>query len=125
MDPDFWHARWEANQIGFHRDEINVYLERYWPALGLDPGSRVLAPLCGKSLDLLWLREQGHMVTGIELSRIAVQAFFEETESSPLYRSKGTSPAGHARALNYCAATSSTSRQPISARWMPCMTAQR
>ena len=55
MDPDFWHARWEANQIGFHRDEINVYLERYWPALGLDPGSRVLAPLCGKSLDMVWL----------------------------------------------------------------------
>ena len=83
MDPDFWHARWEANQIGFHRDEINVYLERYWPALGLDPGSRVLAPLCGKSLDLLWLREQGHMVTGIELSRIAVQAFFEENGVIP------------------------------------------
>jgi len=83
MDPDFWHARWEANQIGFHQDEINTYLERYWPTLGLAPGSRVLVPLCGKSLDLLWLREQGHTVVGVELSRIAIQAFFEENGVSP------------------------------------------
>lgn len=83
MDPDFWHARWEANQIGFHQDEPNAYLERYWPTLGLAPGSRVLVPLCGKSLDLLWLREQGHTVIGIELSGIAVQAFFEENGVSP------------------------------------------
>ena len=83
MDPDFWHARWEANQIGFHQDETNTYLERYWPTLGLAPGSRVLVPLCGKSLDLLWLREQGHAVIGIELSRIAVKAFFEENGVSP------------------------------------------
>lgn len=83
MHPDFWHARWEANQIGFHQDEINAYLERYWATLALAPGSRVLVPLCGKSLDLLWLREQGHAVVGIELSRIAVQAFFEENGVTP------------------------------------------
>jgi thiopurine S-methyltransferase len=34
--------------------------------------------LCGKSLDLLWLRTQGHAVIGVELSRIAVEAFFME-----------------------------------------------
>ena len=84
MDPDFWHARWEANQIGFHQDQINVYLENHWSILDLDPGSRVLVPLCGKSLDLLWLREQGHTVIGIELSHIAVQAFFEENGINPV-----------------------------------------
>jgi len=83
MDPDFWHDRWQANQIGFHQDKINVYLERYWSRLELDPGSRVLVPLCGKSLDLLWLREQGYAVVGIELSNIAVQAFFEENGVTP------------------------------------------
>ena len=88
MDPDFWHERWEANQIGFHQDEINAYLGRYWPTLGLDPGSRVLVPLCGKSLDLLWLREQGHAVVGIELSRIAVQTFFEENGVAPVVQEK-------------------------------------
>jgi thiopurine S-methyltransferase len=84
MDPEFWHERWKANQIGFHQDEINAYLERYWLTLGLEPGSRVLVPLCGKSVDLLWLREQGHAVVGIELSRIAVQAFFEEHGITPV-----------------------------------------
>lgn len=84
MDPDFWHERWEANQIGFHQDEFNAYLGRYWPTLELDPGSRVLVPLCGKSLDLLWLRDQGHAVVGIELSRTAVQAFFEENGITPV-----------------------------------------
>ena len=84
MDPVFWHARWEANQIGFLQDRINEYLENHWSILDLDPGSRVLVPLCGKSLDLLWLREQGHAVVGIELSHIAVQAFFEENGVSPV-----------------------------------------
>ncbi len=38
----------------------------------------MLVPLCGKSVDLLWLAERGHAVTGVELSPVAVQAFFEE-----------------------------------------------
>lgn len=41
-------------------------------------GSRVLVPLCGKSVDLLWLARQGLLVTGVELSEIAARAFFEE-----------------------------------------------
>ncbi len=39
---------------------------------------RVLVPLCGKSLDLLWLRDQGYSVIGVELSDIALQAFCME-----------------------------------------------
>ncbi len=34
--------------------------------------------MCGKSPDLLWLAKQGHEVTGVELSEIAVRAFFDE-----------------------------------------------
>ena len=30
MEPDFWHERWAAEQIGFHQNETNAYLERYW-----------------------------------------------------------------------------------------------
>ena len=32
-------------------------------------------PLCGKSLDLLWLRDQGHLVIGVELSATAFEDF--------------------------------------------------
>ena len=47
------------------------------------PGGRVLVPLCGKSLDMLWLREQGYRVAGIEISEVAVAAFFDEQGLRP------------------------------------------
>jgi thiopurine S-methyltransferase len=83
MDLNFWHERWQANLTGFHKNEINNYLLRYWPRLDLAKGSRILVPLCGKSLDMLWLREQGHPVVGIEASQIAVETFFEENGLTP------------------------------------------
>ncbi|POA82846.1 thiopurine S-methyltransferase [Pseudomonas sp. FW305-E2] len=78
MEPAFWQQRWADNQIGFHQAQVNPYLQTYWPQLQLAPGSRVLVPLCGKSLDLAWLAGQGHRVLGVELSRRAVEDFFCE-----------------------------------------------
>ncbi len=78
MEPAFWQQRWADNQIGFHQAQVNPYLQTYWPQLQLAPGSRVLVPLCGKSLDLAWLAGQGHRVLGVELSRRAVEDFFRE-----------------------------------------------
>ena len=78
MHEEFWHARWSGNEIGFHLKEVNPYLVRYWPGLALPAGSRVLVPLCGKSLDLRWLVTQGYPVLGVELSRKAVEDFFVE-----------------------------------------------
>lgn len=78
MEQNFWHDKWLHNEIGFHQSEINPHLTRYWHSLNLPSHSRVFVPLCGKSRDLLWLREQGHEVIGVELSPVAVSAFFEE-----------------------------------------------
>ena len=78
MDSTFWHERWRQNQIGFHLTEVNPRLVQWAHALPQEPGSRVLVPLCGKSHDLDWLAAQGYQVTGVELSPIAVRAFFEE-----------------------------------------------
>ena len=83
MEPDFWHDRWREGRIGFHRDTPLPLLVRHWPALSLPSGSRVLVPLCGKSLDMVWLAEQGHRVLGIELSTLAVEQFFEERALAP------------------------------------------
>jgi thiopurine S-methyltransferase len=77
MNPDFWHERWQRQEIGFHQAEINPYLRQYWPELQVTGGT-VFVPLCGKSLDMVWLREQGHEVLGVELSPLAVQGFFAE-----------------------------------------------
>lgn len=78
MEADFWHNRWENNLTGFHLDEVNLHLKENWSALNLNPGARVFVPLCGKSLDLIWLADQGFEVVGIELSPLAVEAFFAE-----------------------------------------------
>ena len=89
MKKDFWLERWEKEEIGFHQDDFNPYLRRYWQDLHLAPGSRVFVPLCGKSRDMLWLREQGHHILGVELSAIAVQAFFRENGYVPGHGSDG------------------------------------
>jgi thiopurine S-methyltransferase len=80
MDPSFWHARWQANEIGFHQEEINAHLQRYWPRLDQPAGGSVFVPLCGKSRDLLWLASRGHRVLGVEISPIAAAAFFAEND---------------------------------------------
>ena len=83
MEPKFWQERWARNQLGFHLPEVNPYLERHWPSLALAEGAKVLVPLCGKSLDLMWLATQGHRVLGVELSEQAVEAFFSEQSLTP------------------------------------------
>ncbi len=89
MQPEFWQERWARNQIGFHLPEINPYLQRHWPQLGLVDGAKVLVPLCGKSLDLVWLASQGCHVMGVELSEQAVEAFFNEQGLAPQISQRG------------------------------------
>jgi len=72
-----WLERWNSGHTGWHEAHGNTALHKFWPKLA--PGSRVLVPLCGKSIDLLWLEQQGLDVTGVELSEIAVRAFFAES----------------------------------------------
>ncbi|HJP19014.1 MAG: thiopurine S-methyltransferase [Gammaproteobacteria bacterium] len=78
MDPEFWHERWKKNEIGFHQEDINGPLQKYWQSLKLDDNERVFVPLCGKSRDLLWIQSRGHPVLGVELSPLGVETFFKE-----------------------------------------------
>ena len=80
MNRDFWISKWLKGETGFHQDEINSYLKKYWPELGLEKGALVLVPLCGKSRDMLWLAEEGHSILGVELSTLACNAFFAENK---------------------------------------------
>ena len=89
MKKDFWLERWEREEIGFHQNVINPYLCEYWQELHLACDSMVFVPLCGKSRDMLWLRKQGHQVMGVELSNIAVQAFFKENGYTPHHVARG------------------------------------
>ncbi len=89
MEVEFWQQRWREGQIGFHLREVNPLLRMYWPLLSLPQGARVLVPLCGKSQDLAWLAAQGYQVIGVELSPLAVGAFFEEQRLCPAQKSHG------------------------------------
>lgn len=78
MKQEFWHQRWRENQIGFHQSDVTPALARFYDQLKLASGDTVFAPLCGKSLDLAWLRQQGNAVLGVELSPVAAADFFKE-----------------------------------------------
>lgn len=73
MDRD-WLDRWQEGRIGWHEYGGNKSLRAHWSATG----RRVLVPLCGKSTDLIWLEQRGNDVVGVELSKLAVDAFFAE-----------------------------------------------
>ncbi len=89
MEAEFWINRWAQQEIGFHRDAANVQLTNHIASLGLKPGSRVLVPLCGKSLDIGWLLTQGFAVCGVELSEQAVSELFAELNRQPELKADG------------------------------------
>lgn len=78
MKAEFWLERWHEGRTHFHQTRVNPLLQKYWPTLELPQGCQVLVPLAGKSLDMVWLAEQGHRVLGVELSQLAVEQFFSE-----------------------------------------------
>ncbi|MBV4483128.1 thiopurine S-methyltransferase [Pseudomonas khavaziana] len=89
MDAKVWQERWATNQIGFHQVEVNPYLQQHWSTLALAAGSKVFVPLCGKSLDMMWLAGRGHRVMGVEVSEQAVKAFFSEQALTPQVDQRG------------------------------------
>lgn len=80
MEKEFWIERWAQRQTGFHQPEFNRYLLRYWPELGVTAPAVVFIPLCGKTLDMLWLRSQGYEVIGVECAEQACREFFAENQ---------------------------------------------
>ncbi len=78
MEAEFWTEMWQRGRIPFHEGCPNRALVRHFERLGSAPGDEVLVPLCGKALDMAWLLERGRRVLGVELSPIAVEAFFAE-----------------------------------------------
>lgn len=82
VDNQHWLDRWKENRIGFHEDSVNHHLQTWLPQFELSVGATVFIPLCGKAQDINWLAQQGYQVVGIELSQLAIEAFFEENSLS-------------------------------------------
>ena len=80
MNPEFWQTRWQEKRIGFNQSQVNPLLVKYFSKLNLSADSRIFVPLCGKSIDMVWLAHQGFDVVGVELVESAAQEFFIEQD---------------------------------------------
>lgn len=83
MDQDYWLERWKNKETGFHNKKPHPLLVKHFKKLAIEKNTTVFAPLCGKSLDLVWIASQGHQVIGVEFSQSAVEQFFEELNAHP------------------------------------------
>lgn len=75
MQFDYWLNKWENGDTKFHMDDVNEFLIKYFEHV---TPATFFVPLCGKTLDMLWLASKGHKVIGVELSPIACKDFFIE-----------------------------------------------
>jgi thiopurine S-methyltransferase len=76
MDASFWRERWELGQTAWDQARPHPLLVEHWRAVGAAPGASVFVPLCGASIDMVWLAEQGHRIVGVDLSPLAADRFF-------------------------------------------------
>ncbi|XP_076823094.1 thiopurine S-methyltransferase-like [Clavelina lepadiformis] len=72
-----WIKRWENHHIAFHMSQADPDLVKFKDILS-NGGSNVFVPLCGKTLDLLYLAELGHEVIGCEICEMPILEFFED-----------------------------------------------
>ena len=68
-----WESRWEEGRIGFHLKEVNPYLIRFSDQLLHQKPDRVFVPLCGKTLDLGWLKTKTKNGSGNFLQQVKNQ----------------------------------------------------
>lgn len=89
MDPDFWHGKWQRNEIAFHEMRPNSLLVKHFDRLSLPAGAHVFVPLCGKTTDIPWLLDRGLRVSGAELSPLAVEQLFAGLGLTPAITASG------------------------------------
>ncbi|MDF1678812.1 MAG: thiopurine S-methyltransferase, partial [Legionellaceae bacterium] len=82
MDNHYWLNKWEKDDIGFNQPKAHPLLVEHFDILKIAASGRIFVPLCGKSIDMLWLLGRGYQVVGIELSEVACKAFFAEHQLS-------------------------------------------
>jgi len=75
-----WLDRWKKGTTGWHRSDINPQLIENINQLTKAKPQKIFVPLCGASLDMKYLIDQGFHVVGVELSSIAIDRFFNENK---------------------------------------------
>ena len=79
MKASFWYNSWELGgfHTSFHRKDIHPYVLQYMTPDEIE-GKNILVPLCGKSIDMLYLAQYANKVIGVELVEEAIHQFFYE-----------------------------------------------
>ena len=75
-----WLERWRKGTTGWHRSDINPQLIENINQLVEARFQKIFVPLCGASLDMRYLIDQGFHVVGVELSSLAIDRFFNENQ---------------------------------------------
>jgi len=75
-----WLDRWKKGTTGWHRSDINPQLIENINQLSEARTQTIFVPLCGASLDMKYLINQGFHVVGVELSSLAIDRFFNENK---------------------------------------------
>ncbi|MFY8274730.1 thiopurine S-methyltransferase [Pseudoalteromonas sp. SSDWG2] len=86
MEAKYWLTRWQSGDIGFDQAQPNANLVAHFARLGVAKQHTVFVPLCGKSIDMIWLLDQGYKVVGVELSEQAINALFSMLGVEPTVR---------------------------------------
>ena len=80
INNEFWLKKWDDGIIGFHKTSVNEKLSGFFNEVQDESTKRVYVPLCGKSIDMVWLAQQGLQVVGSEIAELAIRQFFSENE---------------------------------------------
>ena len=87
MEREFWLEKWRATKPGFHQEKVNSRLQKYWGLitqeleLAIEPNEKtVFVPLCGSTIDMRWLTENGCDVLGVEFSEVACRKYFTDND---------------------------------------------
>eukprot|EP00934_Nitzschia_sp_Nitz4_P006385 Nitzschia sp. Nitz4//scaffold10_size219509//28889//29707//NITZ4_001401-RA/size219509-augustus-gene-0.265-mRNA-1//-1//CDS//3329532839//6375//frame0 len=77
-----WSIKWGERKIGFHQKNVNLALtefgDKLFPKESDSSNTRVLVPLCGKSVDMAFLAQVASEVVGVEGIRVALEEFAKE-----------------------------------------------
>jgi len=81
----FWQKKWDSLEIGFHQEYVSPLLEAHFDKIleTKRKNDTCLVPLCGKTNDLLFLKNHFTEITGVEIIKAAVESFFIENNLQP------------------------------------------
>ena len=79
----FWKSRWRNGQTGWHNSDTNEHLQNHHQILFQHDSPTIFVPLCGQSLDMAWLNQQGASIIGVDLVRQPLEQYFDEQKLTP------------------------------------------